>query len=152
MTAFVPVPLDLEFEDDLRAEARAEMFFALQKAFKSRGIKAKELSDILNKNKSYVSRVLNGSQGSIDYETLCVFMYALGYHVPLSPLSFEEVRCRKANFDARPRYASDVQLNKFSKNIDFEDSQKSPELIKNSFSVVKKPYFRGASVSLEKAS
>ncbi|WP_082487054.1 XRE family transcriptional regulator [Methylobacterium sp. Leaf89] len=152
MTAFVPVPLNLEFEDDLRADARAEMFFTLQKAFKSRGIKAKELGDILNKNKSYVSRVLNGSQGSIDYETLCVFMYALGYHVPLSPLSFEEVRCRKANFDARPRYTSDVQANKFNKSIDFKDSQNSSEFTKNSSGVVKKPYFREASVSLEKAS
>ena len=106
MTNYIPSPLALEDEDDVRADARAEMFFVLQEAFKKRnsecGLKSTELSQLLNKNKGYVSRVLNGSQGSIDYETLCVFMHVLGYSVPLKPVSFEESTCLKANFDAKP--------------------------------------------------
>ncbi|ACL58379.1 helix-turn-helix domain-containing protein [Methylobacterium nodulans] len=106
MTQFKPTEISKEHEDDLRAEARTAMFFALRSAFKARAeeynLKAKDLAEALGKDKGYVSRVLNGTSGSIDFETLFVFLEALGYHLPLDPISYEELKGRKVNFDARP--------------------------------------------------
>ncbi|TGD99104.1 helix-turn-helix domain-containing protein [Methylobacterium nonmethylotrophicum] len=135
MSTFIPSPISVADQDDLRADARAEMFFALRKAFGERskqcGIKAKDLSDILGKDKSYVSRVLNGSNGSIDFETLYVFMNALGYHLPLDPVSFERLHAKKSNIDVKPKYyngdtniKSNLYAIRFS-NINIDDSTPS---------------------------
>lgn len=100
------VHISPDHEDDLKAEARASMFFALRNAFKKRSdeynVRAKDIAEALGKDKGYVSRVLNGSSGSIDFETLIVFLEALGYHLPLDPVSYEDLRHKKVNFDARP--------------------------------------------------
>lgn len=105
MTAFSIQPIGEEREDDIRAEARSAIFFALREAFERRtaeaGVLAKDLAEALSKDKGYVSRALNGVQG-LDYESLCVFLNALGFHAPLRICSVEEMNCEKPNFSAYP--------------------------------------------------
>ena len=104
MSTFTPLVIDRDFEDDLRAEARACMFAALRKAFAKRaeeGLLAKDLAEALGKDRGYVSRVLNGVMPT-EFETLFVFLEALGHHVTLNPVPHEELEGRRANFDARP--------------------------------------------------
>ena len=104
---FSPVKIDLNREEDLRAEARSNMFLALRQAVKERGVPAKDIVEATGKDKGYVSRVLNGTH-SIDFETLYVFLEALGHTLPLNPVKFEDLY--KANFDARtPRAVVNAQ-------------------------------------------
>ncbi|HEX8165911.1 MAG TPA: hypothetical protein VF601_08995 [Beijerinckiaceae bacterium] len=103
----MPVKIDPDREEDLRAEARSNMFLTLRHAVKERCVPAKDIVEATGKDKGYVSRVLNGTH-SIDFETFYVFLEALGYALPLNPVKIEDL-C-KANFDARtPRAVQNAQ-------------------------------------------
>lgn len=106
MTTFVPIDVSPAAELDVRAHARSKMFFALRKAFKVRSASrkhlSKELAEAIHKDQAFVSRVLNGTNKTMDFETLALFMSGLGYNVDLDVKSYEELKSRRCNFDARP--------------------------------------------------
>lgn len=95
--------IDPQMEEELKAEARSLLFFALRSAFKTRakeGVLAKDLAEALGKDPGYVSRVLSGKTATITFETLFVFLEALKFHLPTKPVAVEELQ--RTNFDARP--------------------------------------------------
>lgn len=95
--------IDPHLEEELKAEARSSLFFALRSAFKKRskdGVLAKDLAEALGKDPGYVSRVLSGKTGTITFETLFVFLEALKHHIPMKPVPFEDLQ--RTNFNARP--------------------------------------------------
>lgn len=110
MSNFELAKIDKDLEEDLRAEARHSMFGALRKAFKHRsqqnGVMAKDLAEALGKDRGYVSRVLNGTNRTMDFETLFTFLEGLKYYLPLEPVPYEELEKRKPNYDARPLSSS----------------------------------------------
>lgn len=127
MSTFELTNIDRDLEDDLRAEARHSMFAALRKAFKHRseqnGVLAKDLAEALGKDRGYVSRVLNGTNRAIDFETLFVFLEGLKYYLPLEPIPYEELECKKPNYDARPTASVSISSGKVT--IPLPNAQRS---------------------------
>jgi transcriptional regulator with XRE-family HTH domain len=92
-------------EEDVKAEARQKAFRALRKAWRERSaeydLKAKDLAEILGRDKAQVSRVLAGRNKTITLETLALFLEALGYDLPIEPRKEENLP--RLNHDARPQ-------------------------------------------------
>ncbi len=90
----------------VEADARLGLFFTLQKAWKRRsaeGMTAKDLAALLDRDKAYVSRVLNGKTPTITIETLALFLDRLGHSLVVDCIPAEEIPA--VNKDARPRIA-----------------------------------------------
>ena len=105
MKKFEPVTLDLDQQDDLRAEVRASMFAALRTAFKRRsaeGMLAKDLANAVGRDAGYVSRILNGTSRTIEAETLVLFLEAMRFHLPIKPIAYEELEARKSSLLPEP--------------------------------------------------
>lgn len=120
MSDFKPVVIDRDREDDIRADARAQMFSALRSAFKHRseeGLKAKTLAEALGKDPGYVSRVLRGSTSSIDYETMFLFLEALAFSVQIDAVPVEETS--RTNFCARPQHANSGSVSVIESSIQY---------------------------------
>ena len=91
-------------EGAIKADSRLRLFFTLQKAWKRRskeGMTAKDLAALLDRDKAYVSRVLNGKTPTITIETLALFLDRLDYVLVVDCISAEEIH--PVNKDARPR-------------------------------------------------
>ena len=91
-------------EGAVKAGARSRLFFTLQKAWKRRsaeGMTAKDLAALLNRDKAYVSRVLNGRTPTITIETLALFLDRLDHRLEVDCVAAEDLP--KVNVDARPR-------------------------------------------------
>lgn len=91
-------------EGAVKADSRLRLFFTLQKAWKRRskeGMTAKDLAALLDRDKAYVSRVLNGKTPTITIETLALFLDRLDYALVVDCIPAEEIPA--ANKDARPR-------------------------------------------------
>ena len=89
-------------EGAVKAGSRSRLFFALQKAWKRRskqGLSAKDLAALLNRDKAYVSRVLNGKSPTITIETLALFLDRLDHRLIVDCIPAEEIA--KSNQDAR---------------------------------------------------
>lgn len=113
MKKFEPVTLDLDQQDDLRAEVRASMFAALRTAFKRRsteGMLAKDLANAVGRDAGYVSRILNGTSRTIEAETLVLFLEAMRFHLPIKPIAYEELEARKPSlmFGSQANQATDM--------------------------------------------
>jgi len=113
MKKFEPVTLDLDQQDDLRAEVRASMFAALRTAFKRRsaeGMLAKDLANAVGRDAGYVSRILNGTSRTIEAETLVLFLEAMRFHLPIKPIAHEELEARKPSsmFGSQANQATDM--------------------------------------------
>lgn len=108
MPTFDLFAYDAAAEEQIKADARMSMFLALRSAFRERsincGLRAKDLAAVLKKDKGHVSRVLNGSNASMNFETLLVYLEALGFVLPLQPVKIEDTI--KSNKDARPFISS----------------------------------------------
>lgn len=95
---------DKSAEEQIKGDARMSMFLALRSAFKHRAktnaVTAKDLAQVLGKHKSQVSRVLNGTNPSFTFETLLVYLEALGFTLTLRPSKVEDFV--RSNKDARP--------------------------------------------------
>ena len=88
----------------VKASSRSRLFFTLQKAWKRRskeGMTAKDLAALLDRDKAYVSRVLNGKTPTITIETLALFLDRLDYALVVDCIPAEEIP--PVNKDARPR-------------------------------------------------
>ena len=88
----------------VEATSRLRLFFTLQKAWKRRsaeGMTAKDLAALLDRDKAYVSRVLNGKTPTITIETLALFLDRLDYALVVDCIPAEEIP--PVNKDARPR-------------------------------------------------
>jgi len=88
----------------VKAGSRSRLFFTLQKAWKRRsaeGMTAKDLAALLDRDKAYVSRVLNGKTPTITIETLALFLDRLGHRLVVDCIPAEELPA--LNKDARPR-------------------------------------------------
>jgi transcriptional regulator with XRE-family HTH domain len=91
-------------EGAVKAGARSRLFFALQKAWKRRsaeGMTAKDLAVLLDRDKAYVSRVLNGRTPTITIETLALFLDRLGHRLVVDCVAAEDIPT--TNVDARPK-------------------------------------------------
>ena len=91
-------------EGSVKADARLSLFFTLRKAWKRRskeGMTAKDLAALLDRDKAYVSRVLNGKTPTITIETLALFLDRLDHSLVVDCMPVEEVPV--VNKDARPR-------------------------------------------------
>ena len=91
-------------EGAIKADTRLSLFFALRKAWKRRskeGMTAKDLAALLDRDKAYVSRVLNGKTPTITIETLALFLDRLDHSLIVDCVPVEEVPA--VNKDARPR-------------------------------------------------
>ena len=91
-------------EGSVKADTRLSLFFALRKAWKRRskeGMTAKDLAALLDRDKAYVSRVLNGKTPTITIETLALFLDRLDYALVVDCIPAEEIPV--VNKDARPR-------------------------------------------------
>jgi len=91
-------------EGAVKADSRLLLFFTLQKAWKRRsaeGMTAKDLAVLLDRDKAYVSRVLNGKTPTITIETLALFLDRLDYALVVDCIPAEEIP--PVNKDARPR-------------------------------------------------
>jgi len=91
-------------EGAVKASSRSRLFFTLQKAWKRRskeGMTAKDLAALLDRDKAYVSRVLNGKTPTITIETLALFLDRLDYALVVDCIPAEEIPV--VNKDARPR-------------------------------------------------
>ena len=91
-------------EGAVKAGSRSRLFFTLQKAWKRRsaeGMTAKDLAALLDRDKAYVSRVLNGKTPTITIETLALFLDRLGHRLVVDCIPAEELPA--LNKDARPR-------------------------------------------------
>jgi len=91
-------------EGSVKADTRLSLFFALRKAWKRRskeGMTAKDLAALLDRDKAYVSRVLNGKTPTITIETLALFLDRLDHSLTVDCTPVEEVPV--VNKDARPR-------------------------------------------------
>ena len=91
-------------EGAVKAGSRTRLFFTLQKAWKRRsaeGMTAKDLAALLDRDKAYVSRVLNGKTPTITIETLALFLDRLDYALVVDCIPAEEIP--PVNKDARPR-------------------------------------------------
>ena len=91
-------------EGAVKAGSRTRLFFTLQKAWKRRsaeGMTAKVLAALLDRDKAYVSRVLNGKTPTITIETLALFLDRLGHRLVVDCIPAEEIPA--VNKDARPR-------------------------------------------------
>ena len=91
-------------EGAVKASSRSRLFFTLQKAWKRRskeGMTAKDLAALLDRDKAYVSRVLNGKTPTITIETLALFLDRLDYALVVDCTPAEEIPA--VNKDARPR-------------------------------------------------
>ncbi len=91
-------------EGAVKADARLKLFFTLQKAWKRRsaeGMTAKDLAALLNRDKAYVSRVLNGRTPTITIETLALFLDRLGHRLEVDCIAAEDIPT--TNVDARPK-------------------------------------------------
>jgi transcriptional regulator with XRE-family HTH domain len=91
-------------EGAVKASSRSRLFFTLQKAWKRRskeGMTAKDLAALLDRDKAYVSRVLNGKTPTITIETLALFLDRLDYALVVDCIPAEEIP--PVNKDARPR-------------------------------------------------
>lgn len=106
MSAFKLNKINDRKASELRARARSKLFFALRKVAKARGvgkeILGKDLADAIGKDPGFVSRVLNGTNQTMDFETLVSFLEVLGYNVDLDVKSIEELASYRSNVDARP--------------------------------------------------
>ena len=88
----------------IKADTRMSLFFTLRKAWKRRseeGLTAKDLAALLDRDKAYVSRVLNGKTPTITIETLALFLDRLNYALVVDCIPAEEIPA--VNKDARPR-------------------------------------------------
>ena len=93
-------------EGAIKANSRSRLYFALQKAWKRRsaeGMTAKDLAALLNRDKGYVSRVLNGKTPTITIETLALFLDRLGHRLVVDCIAAEELPM--PNQDSRPKCA-----------------------------------------------
>ena len=91
-------------EGAVKASSRSRLFFTLQKAWKRRskeGMTAKDLAALLDRDKAYVSRMLNGKTPTITIETLALFLDRLDYALVVDCIPAEEIP--PVNKDARPR-------------------------------------------------
>ncbi len=91
-------------EGAVKASSRSRLFFTLQKAWKRRsaeGMTAKDLAALLDRDKAYVSRVLNGKTPTITIETLALFLDRLDHALVVDCIPAEEIPALKK--DARPR-------------------------------------------------
>ena len=89
----------------VEATSRSRLFFALQKAWKHRsnqGMTLEDLAALLDRDKAYVSRVLNGKTPTITIETLALFLDRLGHRLVVDCIPAEELPV--VNKDARPRH------------------------------------------------
>jgi len=91
-------------EGAVKADARMSLFFTLRKAWKRRsaeGMTAKDLAALVDRDKAYVSRVLNGKTPTITIETLVLFLDRLDHALVVDCIPAEEIPV--VNKDARPR-------------------------------------------------
>ena len=91
-------------EGAVKADARMSLFFTLRKAWRRRskeGMTAKDLAALVDRDKAYVSRVLNGKTPTITIETLALFLDRLDYALVVDCIPAEEIPA--VNKDARPR-------------------------------------------------
>ena len=91
-------------EGAVKADARMGLFFTLRKAWKRRsaeGMTAKDLAALVDRDKAYVSRVLNGKTPTITIETLALFLDRLDHALVVDCIPAEEIPV--VNKDARPR-------------------------------------------------
>lgn len=90
-------------EGAVKAAARQRLFFVLRKAWKRRqseGLTATELAERVGRDKSQVSRVLNGSSATITVETLALFLDRLGHELVIDCRAAEDIGL--ANVHAAP--------------------------------------------------
>jgi len=116
--SFMATKIDPDLEDDLRADARATIFFALREAFKRRadqGLAAKDLAEALDKDKAYISRILKGSH-AITFESMAVILEALDHVVELKVVPAEQLF--RTNRDVRPRLHQATQRSAREKAFD----------------------------------
>lgn len=95
---------EMRSEGAVKADARISLFFVLRKAWKRRsaeGMTAKDLAALLNRDKAYVSRVLNGRTPTITIETLALFLDRLGHRLEVDCIAAEDIPA--SNVDARPK-------------------------------------------------
>ena len=89
-------------ETAVKSDARLKLFFVLRKAWKKRsqeGMKAKDLAELLGRDKAQVSRILNGSTKTMTMDTLALLLDRLDHQLIIDCKPAEDIA--KSNFDAR---------------------------------------------------
>jgi transcriptional regulator with XRE-family HTH domain len=89
-------------EAAVKSDARLKLFFILRKAWKKRsqeGMKAKDLAELLERDKAQVSRILNGSTKTMTMDTLALLLDRLDHQLIIDCKPAEDIA--KSNFDAR---------------------------------------------------
>ena len=99
-------------EASVKSDARLKLFFVLRKAWKRRikeGMMAKDLAELLGRDKAQVSRILNGSNKTMTMDTLALFLDRLDHQLIIDCKPVEDIP--KSNIDARlPSYESKVWI------------------------------------------
>lgn len=98
-------------EAAVKSDARLKLFFVLRKAWKQRsqeGMKAKDLAELLERDKAQVSRILNGSNKTMTMDTLALLLDRLDHQLLID--------CKPAEYI--PKSNTDVRLSKESPKIE----------------------------------
>lgn len=99
-------------EESVKSDARLKLFFVLRKAWKRRsreGMRAKDLAELLGRDKAQVSRILNGSTKTMTMDTLALLLDRLEHQLIMDCKPVEEIS--KSNIDVRlPKYEHAIQM------------------------------------------